>query len=65
MSIRTQARCLMMRHHQSVMNREQSMLMRTAAEIGVDVDTTYHTHIQGKTLNDFSAVYGRSHAAMS
>ncbi len=65
MSIKTQARSLMMRHHQSVMNREKSMLMRTAAEIGVDVDPKYHIHIQGKTLNDFNDVYDRSHAAMS
>ena len=65
MSIKTQARSLMMRHHQSVMNRERAMLMRTASEIGVDVDPKYHIHIQGKTLNDFSDVYDRSRAAMS
>ena len=39
--------------------------MRTAAEIGVDVDPKFHMHIQGKTLNDFSDVYDRSHSAMS
>lgn len=65
MTIKTQARSLLMRHHQSVMNRERAMLMRTAAEIGVDVDPKYHIHIQGKTLNDFSDVYDRSRAAMS
>ena len=65
MSIKTQARFLMMRHHQSVMNREKSMLMRTSAEIGVHVDSKYHNQIQGKTVNDLSDVYGRSRAAMS
>ncbi len=65
MSIKTQARSLMMRHHQSVMNREKSILMRTAAEIGVDVDPKYHNQIQGKTPNNLSDIYDRSHAAMS
>ncbi len=65
MSIQTQARSLLMRHHKLVMNRERSMLARTAAEIGVDVDPKFHSHIQGKTINDFGTIYDRSHAAMS
>ena len=65
MSIQTQARSLLMSHHKSVMNRERSMLARTAAEIGVDVDPKFHTHIQGKTMNDFNRIYDRSNAAMS
>ena len=65
MSIQTKARSLMMRHHKMVMNREQSMLARTAAEIGVNVDPKYHSHIQGKTPNGFGAIYDRSHASMS
>ena len=65
MSIKTQARSLMMRHHQLIMNREKSMLMRTAAEIGVDVDPKFHIQIRGATLNDFIDVYDRSRAAMS
>ena len=65
MSIHTQARSLLMRHHQSVLNREKSMLARTAQEIGVDIDPQYHSHIQGKTFNDFNTLYGPSHAAMS
>lgn len=65
MSIQTKARSLLMRHHQLVMNRERSMLARTAAEIGVDVDPKYHSHIQGKTLSDFNAIYDRSGVAMS
>lgn len=65
MSIKTQARSLMMRHHQSIMNREKSLLMRTAAEIGVDVDPKFHIQIRGATLNDFIDVYDRSRATMS
>ncbi len=65
MSVQTQARSLLMQHHKMVMNRERSMLARTAAEIGVDVDPKFHSHIQGKTLNDFNTIYERSGAAMS
>ncbi len=38
MSIQTQARSLLTRHHKLVVKREKSLLARTAAEIGVDVD---------------------------
>ncbi len=65
MSIQTQARSLLINHHRLVVNRERSMLARTAAEIGVDVDPKFHTHIQGKTANDFNTIYDRSRAAMS
>ena len=65
MSIQTQARSLLMRHHQSVLNREKSMLARAAQEIGVDIDPKYYSHIQGKTLNNFNLLYDRSDAAMS
>ena len=65
MSIKKQARSLFMRHHQMVVNREKSMLARTAAEIGVDIDPRYHSHIQGKTVSGFNTVYDRSGAAMS
>ena len=65
MSTQTQARSLLTRHHKLVVNREKSMLARAAAEIGVDVDPKYHSHIQGKTFNDFNTLYGPSHAAMS
>ena len=65
MSIKTQARSLFIRHHKMVVNREKSMLARTAAEIGVDIDPKYHSHIQGKTVSNFGNIYDRSHAAMS
>ena len=49
MSTQEQARALMMRHHHLIKNREQSMLSRTAAEIGLEgVDGN---HIQA-TRND-------------
>jgi hypothetical protein len=66
MSIQAQARALLSRHHQAIKNREQSMLLRTVTEFGVDVDVThYHSHIQGKTPADFSRGYDRGHASMS
>ncbi|MEG3849570.1 hypothetical protein QT971_28645 [Microcoleus sp. herbarium19] len=36
MSTQEQARSLMMRHHHTVKNRQQSLLSRTAAEVGLD-----------------------------
>ncbi len=66
MSIQAQARALMSRHHQMIRSREQSMLLRTAAENGLKVDAThYHSHVQGKTPANFSQAYDRSHTAMS
>jgi hypothetical protein len=66
MSIQTKARALLNRHHQMIRNREQSMLLRTAAEIGFDVDAIhYYSHIQGKTPAQFSQAYDRSRTAMS
>ncbi len=51
MSTRDQARALMMRHHHQVKNRQQSMLSRSAEEIGMDVEAIQnHSHIQGKPL---------------
>lgn len=50
MSTQEQARALMMRHHHLIKNREQSMLSRTAAEIGLEgVDGG--NHIQGTRDN--------------
>ena len=65
-SIQTQARALMSRHHQMIKKRERSMLSRLVAEIGLDVDVSkYHNHIQGKTIPNFWTTYDRSHVAMS
>jgi hypothetical protein len=65
MSTENQARSLMMRHHHLIKNRQQSLLGRAAAEIGVDVDSNYWTTIQGKPQPTFSKTYDRSGAALS
>lgn len=65
MSTQDQARALMMRHHQMIKNRQQSMLNRAAAEVGLDVDGEYHSQIQGKFPASFPADYDRSNASLS
>jgi hypothetical protein len=65
MSTQQQARALMMRHHQTIKNRQQSLLERAAAEIGVDVDHKYWSNIQGKPHSSFRATYDRSAASLS
>lgn len=64
MSTENQARSLMMRHHQLVKNRQQSMLNRTATEVGME-DATYWGHIQGKPQPSLKESYDRSNATMS
>ncbi|MBE9118522.1 hypothetical protein IQ249_21770 [Lusitaniella coriacea LEGE 07157] len=64
MSTQSQARALMMRHSQVIRNRQESMLGRAAAEIGMDIDAIqYRTHTQGKS--NFRKNYDRSNATMS
>ena len=65
MSAQQKARALMNRHHHNVKHRQQSLLTRTAAEIGVDVDANYWTSIQGKPNSGFSQSYDRSDVALS
>ncbi|ELR96552.1 hypothetical protein [Gloeocapsa sp. PCC 73106] len=66
MSTESQARALMMRHHHSIKNRQQSLLNRTAAEIGLDVtDSDYWSNIQSKPHSSFRQTYDRSNAALS
>ena len=49
MDTQNQARALMMRHHKIMKNRQQSMLGRAAAEIGMDINgSEYWGNIQGK-----------------
>ena len=64
MSTQDQARALMMRHHHVVKNRQQSMLSRAAAEIGME-GAEFWNHIQGTPHPTFSANYDRSGASMS
>jgi hypothetical protein len=66
MSTQEQARALMMRHHHLIKNRQQSLLGRAAAEVGLEVDTTeYWNHVQGKVHPSFRASYDRSGASLS
>jgi hypothetical protein len=65
MSTQEQARALMMRHHQMVKNRQQSMLNRAAAEVGLDADPEYQSRIQGAFPGGFQADYDRSNASLS
>ena len=65
MSTQQQARTLMIRHHQMIKNRQQSLLGRAAAEIGVEVDQDYWSTIQGKPQSSSRKTYDRSHAALS
>jgi len=47
MSIQGQARALMMRHHHLVKNRQQGLLQRTSAEVGLSIDAAgYWNHIR-------------------
>lgn len=56
----------MMRHHHIIKNRQQSMLGRTAAEVGMDVEgSEYWNHIQGQPHPSFRASYDRSNASLS
>lgn len=60
------ARNLFIRRHQRMRRREQGMMVRLAAEVGIPVEEAgaYESHIQGKLPHDFSA-YDRSTTAMS
>ena len=65
MSAQSQARSLMNRHHHLIKHRQQSLLRRTAEEIGVEVDQDYWATIQGKPNSTFSKTYDRSKASLS
>lgn len=66
MSTQDQARALMMRHHQMIKNREQCLLSRAAAEMGLSSESAqFWNHIQGKPHPSFRATYDRSHASLS
>jgi hypothetical protein len=67
MSTQDQARALMHRHHHLIKQRQQAMLGRTAAEVGLSADDASHywSTIQGKPHSSFAASYDRSHASLS
>lgn len=65
LSTNDQARALMNRHHHLVKNRQQSMLNRSAAEVGLDQTGDYWNNIQGKPVGGVSDAYDRSSSSMS
>ncbi|MEA5505166.1 hypothetical protein VB735_19045 [Halotia wernerae UHCC 0503] len=66
MSIQDKSRALMVRQYQQVKNRQQSMLMRAAQEIGLSEETSHYWNpIQGKIEPTTRMIYGSSNAAMS
>jgi hypothetical protein len=60
------ARALMMVEHNSIKNREQSLLLRTGLDVGLGVAASqYWSHIQGKINPGAHDAYHRSHVALS
>jgi hypothetical protein len=66
LSISDRARSLFIRRHQRSRKREQGMMVRLAAEVGLPIEEAahYESHIQGKLPHDFAA-YDRSSMGMS
>jgi hypothetical protein len=66
MSIQEKSRALMVRQHQQVKNRQQSMLMRATQELGLPHElSNYWNPIQGKIDPTTQTLYSSSHASMS
>ena len=66
MSMQSQARALMNRHHHAVKNRQQSLLCRTAVQVGMPAEAAeFWGHVQGKPSRDSRTDYDRSSASMS
>lgn len=65
-SVENLARSLMMAHHTFIKRREQSLLARAAAEVGLGVGAgQYWSPVQGKINSGFRQTYDRSHVALS
>ncbi|WP_414551448.1 hypothetical protein [Anabaena sp. CCY 0017] len=66
MSIQDRTRALAMRQYQQVKNRQQSMLMRAAQELGLPEELSeYWSPLQGKIDPTTRMIYESSHASMS
>ncbi len=65
--IEERVRRLIMNHHRQVRQREQSMLVRMDAEVGLPIEAALHyrNHIQGDIPFHEWMDYERSHVAMS
>jgi hypothetical protein len=65
-SIQDQARALTMNHHRAMKKRQQVMLVRSAAEVGMSSTASSHWERIQETFNPvFQATYDRSHVALS
>lgn len=65
-SMEEKARSLMMAHQRVIKNRQQSILSRSAEEVGLAANVSeYWNRIQGKVHPTFRVNYDRSHAALS
>lgn len=66
-SVQEQARWLMMGHHKNVKRRQQAMLSRLDARVGLPTTEASHfwNHVRGEAHPSFNADYDRSQAAMS
>lgn len=66
-SVQNRARVLMMNHHRKVKQRQQAMLSRSDARVGLAADeaSRFWNHIQGKVHPSFGESYDRSGAALS
>ncbi|BAZ51591.1 hypothetical protein I8748_27515 [Nostoc sp. CENA67] len=66
MSIEEKSRALMVRQYHQVKNRQQSMMMRAAQELGLPEEASHYWNpIQGKIDPTTRMIYGSSHVAMS
>lgn len=65
-SMQEQMRTLTMNHHRAMKKRQQVMLVRSAAEVGMSSTAASHWERIQETFNPvFQATYDRSHAALS
>lgn len=67
LDVQDRARTLMLNHSRAIKQRQQAMLTRLDAEVGIPVTEAarYWNHVQGKVHPSFRATYDRSASAMS
>ncbi|MDZ7958931.1 MAG: hypothetical protein RMY34_13795 [Aulosira sp. DedQUE10] len=66
MSIQEKSRAIMARQYQEVKKRQQSMLMRSAQELGLPEEMSHYWNpTQGKIDQATRTIYETSHAGMS
>lgn len=66
LSIQEKARALFMKHQRAIGKRQQALLSRASAEVGLAANAEEHwTRIQGKIHPSFRLAYDRSPSAIS